>query len=209
MTARWRVAALLLTLALTLALGACGDDGDAQDADVPEGAVAVIGDTEISTDDLEQQKEALRRAQPKQSASEREQEQDDPEARADAKQRLNEQALSLLLSAQAFEQEAAERGIKVDVAEARRRWESVADKQFKTAKARRTFLGGQTEEDVVAQLRLQMLAEAIYAQVAEEAGGGKQGAKAAARFQKDLYKQWQGKTTCEGIRAAGCPAPSE
>jgi hypothetical protein len=106
---------------------------------------------------------------------------------------------------EALEQEAADRDIEVSDAEVRQRWESASQGQFKTKKALRRFLGGQTEQDLLDQLRLQVLTERIHEQVGEQAGGGKKGAKAVREFQKDFQKRWQNRTACrEGYAAAGC-----
>lgn len=140
---------------------------------------------------------ALRRAQPKQSK------QVDKQSNA-ASAQLQQQALSTLLFAEATEQEAAERDIEVSEAEVLERWESVADAQFKTKKALRRFLGGQTEEDLLAQLRLQTLTERIHEQVSEEAGGGKKGARAIEEFQKDFQERWRERTGCSERYDNGC-----
>jgi hypothetical protein len=224
---RLRPLAATLAIAAGLALagaGCGGDDGDnASSEDVPSGAVATVGGVEISEQELDEQVDALARAQrgggsggggsssggddgsdssdgdgdgngdaaDRQAAAEREQ--------------LEAQALSTLLMRQALEQEAADRDIEVTDAEVRERWETAAEGQFKTKRALRRFLGGQTEDDLLAQLRLQVLTERIHEQVAEQAGGGKQGAKAVEQFQKDFQKRWQNRTACrEGYAAAGC-----
>jgi hypothetical protein len=50
-----------------------------------------------------------------------------------------------------------------------------------------------------------VLTERIHAQIGEEAGGGKQGAKAVTQFQKDFQQRWQDRTACaDGYTAAGC-----
>jgi ATP-dependent DNA ligase len=201
--------AIATTAALVLATGglaACGgDDGDSPRAeDVPETAVAVVGETEVTKDQLADRVAALRRAQPKTAKS---------GGAAQAKQvraQLEQQALSGLLLAAALEQEAADRGVEVSNAEVRQRWSAAAKDQFKSRKALRRFLGGQSRQDVIDQLRLQTLSERIHEQISEQAGGGKKGAKAVAEFQKDFQKRWQDRTACrDGQSAAGCPEPSE
>lgn len=109
---------------------------------------------------------------------------------------LQERALSTLLLAAALEQEAETRGVEVTDAEVRNTWDGVAAKQFKNKKQLQRFLGGQSEQDILDQLRLQTLNERILADVSDEAGGGKEGAKAARQFQKEFQQRWREKTTC-------------
>ncbi len=205
--ARRRALATMAALALAAyGLAACGgdDDGDSpQASDVPESAVAVVGDTEVTRDQLADRVAALRRAQPQAAKGAA------ADGGAQAKQ-LEQQALATLLLTAAIEQEAADRGIEVSRAEVRRRWNAAAREQFKTKRALRRFLRGQTRQDIVDQLRLQTLSERIHAQISEQAGGGKKGAEAVAEFQKDFQKRWQDRTACsDGQTAAGCPEPSK
>jgi hypothetical protein len=200
MTASGRLAGFLAVSLVALVAGCGGgDDGDGGNADrpesVPSGAVAVIGGEQIMSPELKRQIAILRRAQrgggKKLSAEQREQ--------------LASQALAQLLMRKALEQEAAERGVKVNKAEVRRDWRRTARQQFKTKQALRRFLGGQSVADVLAQLRLQALSEQILAQVSKEAGGGKDGAKAAKEFQAEFQKRWQEQTKCgAGYSAPGC-----
>lgn len=192
-----RLATLLAIALLALAVAGCGADDDGGSDDVPSGAIATIGYVEIGKDDLDEQVDALARAQqPAHGAK------TSTKAR---REQLEAQALSMLLLREALEQEAADRDIEVSIDEARARWEPIASRQFKTKKALRRFLGGQTEADLLAQLRLQVLAERIHEQVSEQAGGGKQGAKAVEQFQKDFQKRWQDRAVCaDGYTATGC-----
>jgi hypothetical protein len=204
-----RLVALLAVALLALGAAGCGggDDGDSDSGDVPSGSVATIGDVEISDADLDEQVAALSRAQ-RPSGSGGAQPAGDGGGDAGAKaqrEQLEAQALSMLLMREALEQEAADRDIEVDDAEVRQRWEAASQGQFKTKKALRRFLGGQTEQDLLDQLRLQVLSERIHEQVSEQAGGGKDGAKAVKKFQREFQKRWQDRTACaEGYSAAGC-----
>jgi hypothetical protein len=208
---------------LALGVGACSGDDDegGGSGDVPSGAVATVGDVEISEGDLNEQVEALSRAQrgsgdagssggggsPSNGAGDSD---GDDQVADQMREQLESQALSTLLMREALEQEAADRDIEVADAEVRERWEAASEGQFKTKKALRRFLGGQTEEDLLDQLRLQVLTERIHEQVAEQAGGGKQGAKAVREFQKDFQKRWQDRTACrDGFTAAGCADDSK
>lgn len=197
---RGRLAALLAVALLgTVAIGCGGDDSPSSD-DVPSGAVATVDGVEISDQDLDEQVAALARAQRSVGGAQK------GAVTPQVRKQLQAQALSMLLLRQALEQEAADRGIEVSNAEVRARWEAASQGQFKTKKALQRFLGGQTERDIIAQLRLQTLTERINQQVSEQAGGGKQGAKAVKQFQKDFQQSLQDDTACaEGYTAAtGC-----
>jgi len=196
---RYRALALVAALLAVTAIGCGGGDGDddkPQTEDVPSGAVAVVGETEVPKTALDRQIAALTRAQRRASGK---------ALTAAQRKQIASQALAQLLQREAIQQEAAERGIKIPKAEVRRNWNATARRQFKTKKALRRFLGGQTVADILAQLRLQALSERIAEQVSKEAGGGKDGAKAVEEFQKDFQKRWQDKTACGSDYAApGC-----
>jgi hypothetical protein len=197
------VGATLVAMLAATALIACGggDDDTPETADVPEGAVAVVGDGEISREELEERVETLRQAQP-QADGEDGDEGDEDQA---AERQLEQQALSALLLEQAIEQEAAGRGVEVSIAEVRQRWRSAAADQFRTKRALRRFLGGQSERDVLDQLRLQTLTQRIHEQIAEQAGGGKDGAKAVREFQREFQQRWRERTACrEDLQAGVC-----
>jgi hypothetical protein len=198
---RWRRprGAVALAAATLLAAGvtACGGGDDPEAPDLPDRAVAVVGDEEITGAELRDQVAALRRAQSEANGG---------TPGSPAASQLERQALTTLLAAAALEQEAATRGVAVSPREARSRWNDVSRAQFPSKRALRRFLNGQSERDLVEQLRLQLLAERVHAQVAEEAGGGKRGAEAIARFQERLAKRWSERTRCrDGARASQCP----
>ena len=206
--------ALLAAALLAIGAAACssGDDeaGGGGNGDVPSGAVATVGDAEISEDELDTQVAALARAQRGGPAGGTSSASGGDEPSPAVRKQLESQALSTLLMRQALEQEAEDRDIEVTDDEVRDRWEAASQGQFKTKKALRRFLGGQTEDDLLAQLRLQVLTERIHEQVSEEAGGGKKGAKAVKEFQKDFQKRWQDRTACrDGFTAAGCADDSK
>jgi SurA N-terminal domain len=196
---------LVALLALVLALGAAacggddgaggggdgnGGDGGASAADVPGGAVATVGDEEITEEQLDTRVTALRRSQPKGAKPSREQ--------------LEQQALAALLQAAWLEQEAKERDVRVSNAAIERRWTRAAEAQFPNERALRRFLGGQTKRDLLYQLRLQALTERIHQQIREEAGEGN-GDKAVEEFQREFQKRWQDRTGCrEGYVVSGC-----
>jgi hypothetical protein len=193
----------LLAGCVVVATAGCGgggsDEPPPRPPSVPAGAVAAVGDAGVSKRDLAAEVAALRRARI-----------GDRPNRAGGRVRvgreqLEAQALTALLMREALEQEAADRDIEVTRAEVRRRWRAASRRQFKTRRALRRFLGGQTENDLLDQLRMQQLSERIHAQVAEQAGGGKQGAKAVRAFQEDFQRRWRERTACAaGYAAAGC-----
>jgi hypothetical protein len=198
------LAALLVAVLLaTVAIG-CGDGDDAPSSgDVPSGAVATVGGVEVSEQELDREVAALARARSGAGGGSGSGDKGKPSVQE--RKQLESQALSTLLQRRALEQEAADRGVEVDPAEVRQRWEAASKAQFKSRKALRRFLGGQTQQDVLAQLRLQLLAERIHEQVSEKAGGGKKGAKAVEEFQKDFQKRWADRTACrDGYTAASC-----
>jgi hypothetical protein len=215
-TVRWRrglavsrrmIALLVVALLTAFAIGCGGGDDDASSGDVPSGSVATVGDTEISEEDLDDQVVVLARAQRSSGGSPASGSDDsDGDEPSDAERKqLEAQALSMLLLREALEQEAADRDIEVSDEEVEERWDTASQGQFKTEKALKRFLGGQTEEDLLAQLRLQVITERIHEQVSEQAGGGKKGAKAVKQFQKEFQKRWQNRTACaKGYAAAGC-----
>jgi SurA-like protein len=197
---RYRALALVAALLAVMAIGCGGGDDDGGDKpqaeDVPSGAVAVVGETEVPKTALDRQIAMLARQQRRANGK---------APTAAQRKQIASQALAQLLQREAIEQEAAERGVKVSKAEVRRTWNSTAKQQFKTKKALRQFLGGQRVADILVQLRLQVLSERIAEQVSKEAGGGKDGAKAVKEFQEDFRKRWQDKTACSGdYDAPGC-----
>jgi hypothetical protein len=199
--------ACLAVTAIVVAVGlaACGgDDGDEPAAqDIPQDAVAVVGDAQIPKPALQRQIAALRRAQAG-AAEQRKR----PET-APPKEQIERQALSSLVLAAALEQEAAERGIEVSAAEVRERWRTAVADQFQTKRALRRFLRGQTQRDVLEQLRLQVLTERIQAQISEQAGDGKQGAAAVKEFERSFQERWQQRTACRDGGASNLCSESE
>jgi hypothetical protein len=194
-----RAAAAIAALAIAFSAG-CGDDDNGGDGSskrpdsVPAGSVAVVGDSQITKRELDRRVTALRRAAPRSSTTK------GSSATQPSSTQLESQALSGLLHQKAIEQEAADRDVTVDPREVRRRWNSAKRAQFADKKAVRRFLGGQTEQDVLRQLRLQLLTEKVHDQIREEDGDA-----AVKRFQRDLSKRWTDRTACRPRYAAlGC-----
>lgn len=202
LAARTHGSALAAICAVVAALAACGSDDRPE---LPEGAVAVVGDATISNADLYRASAVLQRIQSKPGNALRRLPIDVPE-QARSSRELQDQALTVLLYATAVEQEAAQHGIAVSTAQARRRWRRLAGIQLRTPEARRRYLGGLSVSDMVAQLRIQMLATKVQSKIAIEAGGGREGSLAAARFRKRFRGYWRERTACRAdFDVEGCP----
>lgn len=184
--------ATVVALAAGLVLGAgCGgdDDGRPTAEDVPPGAVAVVGEREISERELRQEVASLRRAGSNG---------DDPATG----QALERQALQGLIEAEWLAQEAARRGIEVSLRDVRRRWREATQAQFESRRAMQRFFGGETRAYVVRQLWRQEVVDRILAQARQQAGDPEQ---AVAELQAELRRSGLDSTACgEGYRAPGC-----
>jgi hypothetical protein len=190
------VRASALAIVAAIALLGCGDDGESE---LSTNAVARVGDETIDKDDLERQVKTLRRADDAPDGPAERQ------AAAAQREQLERQALAVLVQTASIEQEAEERGIRVSDAEVRERWRNAIAGQFRDDESLRRFLGGQTAHDMIRQLRLQVLSEAIEDDVREQAEPG-EGAAAVRRFREEFGQSWSDRTTCrETYSAPGCP----
>lgn len=211
-----RVLSRLTTAALTTALlvaGCGGSDSETTPTadDVPKHSVAVVGDEEISRRDLEREIKAMGAGEgPAARPAAGTTSQGAPAAVRDgaarrAPEQVERQALSRLLEVRAIEQEAMERGIRVSDAEIRRRWRAVTKRQFRSRRALRRFLDGQSVRHGLRQLRMQELVQRIHDQVRRQAGGGRAGERAVEEFQREFRRRWADRTACaEGVSATGC-----
>lgn len=171
----WRLTVAALA-ALALVGAGCGhDDGGSGSREASGDAIAVVDGQEVSEEELERQVDAAERAHSRGGGQE-----------PDRKQ-LEDQALATLVQTRLLEREAEDRGIEVEMAEVRRRWRSAAAQQFGSEKELRRFLGGQTEEDVLRQLRLQELTERIQEDIRKQADGNPK--QAVRRFQRRLQER--------------------
>ena len=180
---------LLCAAVMAAALVSCGDDdggGASSESDVPAGAVAVVGEQEITRSELDRRVAAARRAQrgrARQTRALREQQ--------------REQAMTLLLQEAALEQEAQEREVSVSDAEVRRRF-AEAKRQFKSKRAFRRFLGGSSEADILFQLRLQLLLERVGEAARKDGDNPKS-------FAQEFRERWADRTACRDRYATtGC-----
>jgi hypothetical protein len=168
-----------LLVALAIGVSGCGDGDTSANGDE---RIAMVGDNPIERHQLDDQVAALRRGQAEGAT---------PPARA----QLEQQALVVLLQREWLEQEARRRGVAVDEAAARERWSTTVRSQFADEAALRRFLGRQTEDDAIAQLRLQMLSEAIERDVRGNARGNVK--RALARHRRELERRSRAATSCE------------
>jgi len=196
-----RLAALLAAALLALAAAGCGGDEEgASSDDVPPGAVAMVGDIEIGSEQLAKQVKTMVRAQRSTGG-------DVSKAQRD---QLETQALAVILTRAALEQEAAKRGIEVSDADVRKRWQTAAKQQLRTKQAQRRFLRSHRLDAILDQFRLQFLTERIHAQIDKQAGGGYQGHQAVTEFQNDFQQRLQDRTTCaDGYTAPNCGNPQD
>ena len=85
---------------------------------------------------------------------------------------VKQQVMQFLVSAKWIEGEAKERGLSATDAEVKRQFDQTKDQSFPNDKAYQRFLktSGQTEEDLLFRVRLDVLSNKIRQQVTEESG---------------------------------------
>ncbi|HEX2160663.1 MAG TPA: SurA N-terminal domain-containing protein [Thermoleophilaceae bacterium] len=187
MTKLLRRPAATVALGLAIGLAGCsgGDDDEGGDGsrDVPADSVAVVGDRQISRDAFDDRLAAVRRSQSGSAGL--------------SGQQLRQQAMTTLLQEAWLEREAEELGATVSDAEVRRRV-GQARAQFPRRRAYRRFLGGQTERDLMFQIRVQLLGEAIEAKLREQG-------KSRRDVFRRLQTRWSGETACrDELKVPGC-----
>jgi hypothetical protein len=132
---RWRI--MVLLVGAPLLLGGCF--GDAEDPRSPEplpvGVVATVAGDPITVQELDRRVAAM-------GAGAR-------------------NVLLALIQERWLEHEARRRSIAVSLAQVRRQWRAIADRQFRSSRARQRFTQGMSEGEIVRQMRLQALASAI------------------------------------------------
>jgi SurA-like protein len=196
-------------LIFVVALAGCGGGGDESPGDddrkaepprtVPPDAVALVGEQPISRADFDRWL-AIAAAE-HDPGSDR-----GTPAPGDAGYTaLRDQAMTFLISAAWIEQEAAERGIRVEEAEVRRRFEEQKEDSFPGEEGYREFLesSGQTEEDLLFRVRLDLLSTRI----AEATGGGESGSgqEALDKFVAGFMHKYRERTLCaEGFEVVEC-----
>jgi parvulin-like peptidyl-prolyl isomerase len=150
--------------ALTLALVGCGGSDDKSSEDVPDNAVALVGDQEIS----KEQFDALI-AQAKASAEQ--QKRSFPKAGTPEYKNLQNQGLEYLIRRAEFEQKAKDMDVEITDKQVDERLEQLKkqfyggdDKKFK-ASLKKLLL---TEDQVRKDVRAQLLEEQLYKKVTED-----------------------------------------
>jgi foldase protein PrsA len=208
----------LAAAAVVLFLEPFGGDED-EKRSVPSGAVAVAGDEEISRADFDHWLRSSAQSQhrgagvaivPDPPSFERcvatkrddpsEQGAGDDELRARCRQEyesLRDQVMQFLISAAWIELEAEDRGIDVADAEVRRQFEDQKEQSFENERDYQEFLrtSGQSEEDVLYRVHLDILSNKIR----EEVVSGKQGdeqQRALDSFVEDFETRYREMTVC-------------
>jgi Raf kinase inhibitor-like YbhB/YbcL family protein len=108
------------------------------------------------------------------------------------------QALAFLITSQWVLGEAAGRKVSVSEAEVKQRFEQIKKQSFPKAGTFEKFLAssGETEADLLARVRVELLKSRIAAQVAAGKSGS-QSQAVLADFQKAFQRHWKGYTTCK------------
>ena len=164
-TPRSKLIALAAVLgALTLALVGCGGSDSNSSEDVPDDAVALVGDQEISKEQFDALIEQAR-------ASAKQQKRSFPKAGTPEFDNLKQQGLEYLIRRAEFEQKAEEMDVEVSDKQVDERLEQLKkqfyggdDKKFKDS-LKKLLL---TEDQVRKDVRAQLLEEQLYKKVTED-----------------------------------------
>jgi parvulin-like peptidyl-prolyl isomerase len=150
--------------ALTLALVGCGGSDSNSSEDVPDDAVALVGDQEISKEQFDA---LIAQAQ----ASAKQQKRSFPKAGTPEYDNLKQQGLEYLIRREEFEQKAEDMDVKVSDKQVDERLEQLKkqfyggdDKKFKDS-LKKLLL---TEDQVRKDVRAQLLEEQLYKKVTED-----------------------------------------
>ena len=181
------ISLLAIVVALPLAVAGCGDD-------VPSGAVAKVGDTAITKEDFEHWLQAAAAGQqPPGTGGEvavpdppefteciaaKKEQQPPPGAEKPTDAQLKEQCqqeydslkqqvMQFLISAEWIQQEADDRGIEVTEEEVQQQFEDQKQQSFPNEKDYQRFLktSGQTEDDLLFRVRLDVLSNKVREEV--------------------------------------------
>ena len=108
------------------------------------------------------------------------------------------EALAFLITSEWVLGEAAARKISVSEAEVKQRFGRIKQQSFAKAGTFAKFLAksGETEGDLLARVRLELLQSRIVAQVSAGKRGS-QGKTALASFERAFQRHWRGYTTCK------------
>jgi phosphatidylethanolamine-binding protein (PEBP) family uncharacterized protein len=107
-------------------------------------------------------------------------------------------ALAFLITSQWVLGEAAGRKLSVSEAEVKRRFEQIVKQSFPKAGSLEKFLAssGETEADLLARVRVELLRSRIAAQIAAGKSGS-QSKAVLASFEEAFQRHWRGYTTCK------------
>jgi len=178
---------------LTTALAACGGDGDKRSADKPRtpapDAVAMVGSAKITVREfdhwmrLASRSRRLAKVPPRGSP------------RWDG---LRPEVMDLLIQNQWVSQEARRQEIGISNAELQLEFQRQKDESFPDERAYRRFIetSGQTEDDILFRLRVELLSNRFRERVVKGKDGRKARQAALDRFVKDFYDRWHPKTRC-------------
>jgi phosphatidylethanolamine-binding protein (PEBP) family uncharacterized protein len=115
-----------------------------------------------------------------------------------AKSDPSHEALAFLITSEWVLGEAATRKLSVSEAEVKQRFARIKRQSFPQTGAFAKFLArsGETEADLLARVRLELLQSRIVAQVSAGKSGSRSKA-ALADFEKTFQRRWRGYTTCK------------
>jgi foldase protein PrsA len=157
---RTRIPVLFIAL-LVLGLAACGGGGT---KDVPDNAVAVVGDVEIAKPQFDQLMDQAKR-------SYKQQKREFPKSGTPEYVNLRNQAMKFLVQRAEFSQEAPDLGVKIDdkkvderLAQIKKQYFQGDEKKYKQQLAQQHL----TEEQVKADIRASLTSEEIFKAVTDE-----------------------------------------
>jgi parvulin-like peptidyl-prolyl isomerase len=155
---------LLLALALALVAAGCGGSGGDESGDVPEGAIAVVGEREIARADFDR---LLAQAEKTFKARK----QDVPKVGTPEYEQLKNAIIKSLVEQAQFEQGAEELGIEVTDEDVDKRLDELKQQFFNGDQKKyeqELERQGLTEEQVRDDLRRQVLSEKIFEEVTKD-----------------------------------------
>jgi parvulin-like peptidyl-prolyl isomerase len=159
---QFRLILLLPVAALVLVAAACGGGGEAQS--VPSDAVAVVGDDTIAMEQFDRLMAQAERGYKQQGR-------DFPKAGTDEYEQLKRQAVQFLVQRSEFEQKAEELDVSVSDDQVNGRLAQIKKQYFNNSQARfekQLKAQGLTEEQVRADIKSQLLSDAIFKEVTSD-----------------------------------------
>jgi foldase protein PrsA len=178
---------VLIAILALLAAGCGGDDGPAS---VPSDAVAVIGDDTITKAEFDQVLEQARKGYQQQKRP-------FPKAGSQDYEQLKGQIMQFLVQRSQFEQRAEDMGIDVSDKQVEDRLKQVKQQYFQGNEARyqkQLAQQGVSEEQLRADIRAQLVSEAIFKQVTGEVAVSDQQVRNYYESHKQQYTQPESRT---------------